>query len=416
MRGWKKLVEIASVRYGRHFSTLLITTEGTPLVRVGDVVSGKANNFYTGPIPSPPMKYLVKRGDIVVSMSGYFTVNRWNDSDALLDLRVMRIRGKHDSSDTDYLFHYLQPVFKHIEDTTEGHRTKNLTAKQVNEIEVFLPTFKEQQRIAEVLNAHTDAIDELKTQIALGRQQLVEERQRLFNIPGVATTTIGGICLKVHGGGTPPTNHPEYYRGDIPWLRTQEIDWNEVTDTEVKISSEALQHSQAELIPAGCVIVAMYGATAGKAAINRIPLSTNQACCNLEVDTTRALPEYVFHYLAREHDHLKSLGEGPRGNLNASKIKGHPIPLPSLEEQRRIVAAIDTFNNNIAALERQVATRIQQYENERDQLMSFPTYRAPLQGADDPGESLDCIGTILESAVSLYHFKYYKGMQVVFCR
>ena len=378
MQRWKKLTEIALVRYGRHFDTMLITTgchaalAMTPMVRVGDVVSGKASSYYTGPIPSPPMKYLVKRGDIVVSMSGNFTVNRWNDSDALLDLRVMRIRGKANSSDTDYLFHYLQPVFKQIEADTEGHRTRNLTAKQVNEIEVFLPPFKEQQRIAEILNAHTDAIDELKTQIALGRQQLVEERQRLFNIPGAAMTTIGGICLKVHGGGTPPTSHPEYYQGDIPWLRTQEIDWNEVTDTEVKISSEALQHSQAELIPEGCVIVAMYGATAGKAAISRIPLCTNQACCNLQIDPRKALPEYVFHWLQHEHPSLKALGEGPRGNLNASKIKGYPIPLPSLEEQRRIVATIDTFYYNIAALERQVAIRIQQYENERDHLMTFP--------------------------------------------
>lgn len=374
MHGRNKLVEIANVRYGRHFESKLITCDSAgpqpsmPMARMGDVASGKASSFYTGPVPSPPLKYLVKRGDIVVSMSGNFNVNRWNDQDALLDLRVMRIRGKANSSDTDYLYHCLQPVFKRIEDRTEGHRTKNLTAKQVNEIEVFLPPFKEQQRLAELLNAHTEAIDALKLQIALSRLQLSQERDRLFNMEGIGMTPLGSLCLHTYGGGTPATSHPEYYKGAIPWLRTQEVDWNEITDTEVKITPEAIAHSQAELVPEGCVIVAMYGATAGKAAINRIPLCTNQACCSLQIDPAMALPEYVFHFLAREHQNLKALGEGPRGNLNATKIKNYPIPLPSVEEQRRIVAAIDTLYNIIRDLELQVAQRIQQYEDCRDQL------------------------------------------------
>lgn len=375
MRRWKKLTEAASVLYGRHFDTSLITTtttQGTPLVRVGDVTTGKANSYFTGPIPSPPMKYLVKKGDIVVSMSGNFNVNRWNDQDALLDLRVMRIRGKQNSSSTNYLFHYLQPVFKQIESATSGNRTKNLTAKKINEIEVFLPEYKEQQRIAEILNGYHNKIEEIKQQIEQQQKLLITFRDELFDIedePETITTTLGEICLNIYGGGTPKTNIAEYYQGNIPWLRTQEVDWNYIDDTEMKISQTAVDHSQAELIPPGCVIVAMYGSTAGKAAINRIPLCTNQACCNLEIDTHRVMTEYVYYWLQREYPHLKALGEGARGNLNASKIKNYPIILPPIAEQRRIVNDIDTINNNIAALERQVTLLREQYENERDQLL-----------------------------------------------
>lgn len=367
MQRWKPLTEAASVLYGRHFDTLLINDHtGTPLVRVGDVTAGKASSFYSGPIPSPPMKYLVKRGDIVVSMSGNFNVNRWNDRDALLDLRVMRIRGKQNSSSTDYLFHYLQPIFQHIESTTVGHRTKNLTAKIVNQIEVFLPEYKEQQRIAETLNEYSDKIEETKQQIEQQQKLLITFRDELFNIenaPETITTTLGEICLHVFGGGTPKTSVAEYYQGDIPWLRTQEVDWNLIDDTEMKISDAAVEHSQAELIPPGCVIVAMYGSTAGKAAINRIPLCTNQACCNLQINPMKALPEYVFHWLQHEHTTLKTLGQGPRCNLNASKIKTYPIIIPPIVEQRRIVNAIDTINNNIATLERKVTLLREQYEN-----------------------------------------------------
>ena len=360
--------------YGRHFDTKLMTDEPafTPLVRVGDVTSGKASTYYSGPIPSPPLKYIVKQGDVIVSMSGLFTVNRWKDRDGLLDLRVLRVRGKNNSSSTSYLFHYLKPVFKQIEEETEGHRTKNLTAKQVNEIEVFLPTFKKQEEIASTLDVLSKTVDNFFRQVELRSLQLTYYRAKLFDLegkPGVRMTTIENICLNIYGGGTPSTTRPEYYRGTIPWLRTQEVDWNEITDTELKITDEAIAQSQAELIPEGCVIVAMYGSTAGKAAINRVPLATNQACCNLEINPSVALPEYVFHYLANEQESLKALGSGPRGNLNATKIKNFPIPVPSLEEQRRIVASIDTFNKYIDNLERQVALRTLQYQYYRDMLM-----------------------------------------------
>lgn len=375
MRRWKKLTEAASVLYGRHFDTSLITheaTQGTPLVRVGDVATGKANSYFTGPIPSPPMKYLVKKGDIIVSMSGNFNVNRWNDQDALLDLRVMRIRGKQNSSSTDYLFHYLQPVFKQIESATFGNRTKNLTAKKINEIEVFLPEYKEQQRIAETLNGYHDKIEEIKQQIEQQQKLLITFRDELFDIedePESITSTLGEICLNIYGGGTPKTSVAEYYQGNIPWLRTQEVDWNYIDDTEMKISQTAVDHSQAELIPAGCIIVAMYGSTAGKAAINRIPLCTNQACCNLQIDPRKALPEYVFHWLQHEHPSLKALGEGPRGNLNASKIKNYPIILPPIAEQRRIVNAINTFYKETSQLEQALEDRKNEYERQRDLLI-----------------------------------------------
>ena len=373
-KGWRKLTEVAGVRYGRHFDTKLMTEDPafTPLVRVGDVIPAKASTYYMGPIPSPPLKYIVKQGDVVVSMSGLFTVNRWNDRDGLLDLRVMRIRGKANSSSTDYLFHYLKPVFKQIEEETEGHRTKNLTAKQVNEIEVFLPAYKEQEEISTTLDVFSSIVDNFFRQVELRSLQLTYYRAKLFDLegkPGVRLTTLENICLNIYGGGTPSTTRPEYYRGTIPWLRTQEVDWNEITDTELKITAEAIAQSQAELIPEGCVIVAMYGSTAGKAAINRIPLATNQACCNLEINPSVALPEYVFHYLANEQESLKALGEGPRGNLNASKIKSYPIAVPPLSEQRRLVGMIDTLSKMISNLERQVTLREWQYGYYRDLLI-----------------------------------------------
>ena len=114
---------------------------------------------------------------------------------------------------------------------------------------------------------------------------------------GVEYRPLEDVCIKISSGGTPNTSHSEYYDGNIPWLRTQEVDWLDILETGVKITDEGLQNSSAKMIPENCVIVAMYGATAAKVAINKIPLCTNQACCNLQVDDEIALYRYVYYWL-----------------------------------------------------------------------------------------------------------------------
>ena len=120
----------------------------------------------------------------------------------------------------------------------------------------------------------------------------------------------------------------------------------------------------------------MYGATAAKVAINKIPLTTNQACCNLEIDETKALYRYVFHWLCKEYWSLKALGQGSQSNLNAQTIKQYIIPLPPLPEQRRIVSILDRFdalcNDLTSGLPAEIAARQKQYEYYRDKLLTFP--------------------------------------------
>ena len=188
--------------------------------------------------------------------------------------------------------------------------------------------------------------------------------------------TLGEICKSVSSGGTPSTSRPEYYGGDIPWLRTQEVDYQVVLSTSMTITKAGLQNSSANWIPANCVIVAMYGATAAKVAINGIPVTTNQACCNLEIDPEQADFRYVFHWISREYEQLKALGEGSQSNLSAKRVRSYPIALPALDEQSRIVAILDKFdaltNSITEGLPREIELRQKQYAYYRDRLLSFP--------------------------------------------
>ncbi len=183
------------------------------------------------------------------------------------------------------------------------------------------------------------------------------------------------ICTKISSGGTPSSRQADYYGGDIPWLRTQEVDYGVIRSTGMTITEAGLKDSSAKWIPANCVIVAMYGATAAKVAVNAIPLTTNQACCNLQVDPEQADYRFVYHWIAKEYSRLKALGEGSQSNLNAQKIKDYLIPVPEIDEQRHIVSILDRFdalvNDLTVGLPAELNARRQQYEHYRDRLLTF---------------------------------------------
>ena len=188
---------------------------------------------------------------------------------------------------------------------------------------------------------------------------------------GVEFKPLGEVCNKICSGGTPLTSNKSYYNGSIPWLRTQEVDWQDVYDTEIKISEEAVKNSSAKLIPANCVIVAMYGATAAKVCINRIPLTTNQACCNLEINCSMAYYKYVYYWLCNSYEKLKAMGEGSQNNINSQKIKNFLIPIPPLAVQEEIVRILDRFSNYAAELQAELQARKEQYEYYRNLLLTF---------------------------------------------
>lgn len=174
------------------------------------------------------------------------------------------------------------------------------------------------------------------------------------------TYKIGDICKRVCSGGTPKSTEPTYYDGDIPWLNTKEINFNRIHSTERCITQKGLDNSSAKWVDANCVIVAMYGATAAKVAINKIPLTTNQACCNLSIDEKIADYYYVYYWLCANYTELASLANGgAQQNLNAQQIKDFEISLPSLDKQRRIAKILGTIDDKIE-LNRRINDNLEQ--------------------------------------------------------
>ena len=162
------------------------------------------------------------------------------------------------------------------------------------------------------------------------------------------TVSLSDICTKIASGGTPLTKRDDYYGGDIPWLRTQEINFGNIYSTEKTITELGLKNSSAKIIPKDSVIVAMYGATAGKSAINKIPLTTNQACCNLIIDNSKADYRFVYYYLVNSYEKLLSAAVGAaQQNLGSKQISAMTINLPPLDQQKKIADVLSSLDEKI---------------------------------------------------------------------
>ena len=142
-------------------------------------------------------------------------------------------------------------------------------------------------------------------------------------------------------GGTPSRKHEEYYNGDILWIKTGELNNGWIYDTEEKITDEGLKKSSAKLFPPYSVLIAMYGATIGKVAILGVPATTNQACA-CAVCNKSLLYMYLFYYCISQKNVFIEKGKGgAQPNISQIILKQHPIPLPPLFEQQRIVERIE---------------------------------------------------------------------------
>ncbi len=311
-----------------------------------------------------------------------------------LHQRAYRICVTSELLDTKYLYHFMSSRFKrYILTKSVGATSISIRKPMLEGFQIPIPcpdnpekSLKIQAEIVRILDTFTELTTELTTELNMRKKQYNYYRNQLlsFEEGEVEWKTLGDVTKKWYSGGTPRAGNPEYYEGgDIPWLRTQEVKFSDIETTEVQITQAALEKTAAKWIPANCVIIAISGATAGRSAINKIPLTTNQHCGCLEIDSTKALYRYVFHWVSFNYENIKSLGQGARGDLNSSIIKNFKLPIPyandaekSLAEQARIVAILDKFDtltNSISeGLPREIELRQKQYKYYRDLLLSFP--------------------------------------------
>ena len=172
-----------------------------------------------------------------------------------------------------------------------------------------------------------------------------------FDVPeGWCWRTLGDLGTW-QDGGTPSRIHKEYYGGNIPWLKTGDLNDGIITSIPEYITEEGLKNSSAKLNPTGSILIAMYGATIGRIGILGMPATTNQACCAC-INNKGIIQKYLFYFLLSHKEEFKALGGGgAQPNISKDIIVKTLIPIPPIKEQERIVSQIDNLLNLLETLD-----------------------------------------------------------------
>lgn len=163
-----------------------------------------------------------------------------------------------------------------------------------------------------------------------------------------------GDIFEIGSGGTPSKSHPEYYGGNIPWVKTGDLKNEYLYEAEDFITEEGLNNSSAKMYEADTVLIAMYGATIGATSILKIDACTNQACAAFKKNE-QVIPEYLYYFLqSKKEKFVKDGVGGAQPNISAGYLKKVEMELPSLEEQREIVDILDKTSDIMVKRNREI--------------------------------------------------------------
>ena len=160
-----------------------------------------------------------------------------------------------------------------------------------------------------------------------------------------------GDLVNTSSGATPLSSNKEYYEnGDIPWINSGEVGQYKINFAEKFITKEGFEKSNTKIFPKDTILVAMYGATAGKTSILNINACTNQAVCAI-LPSENVNNIFLKYKLDSIYDYLVQISSGSaRDNLSQKVIQDLEINLPLLETQQKIAKILSDIDDKIEVL------------------------------------------------------------------
>ena len=237
---------------------------------------------------------------------------------------------------------------------SQGSTFSSINKKDISEIILFIPSFKEQKKIANFLSTVDKKIENLENTISSLENQKKGLLQQIFsqklrfkdkngnNYPNWEKKKLGDITTS-YSGGTPSVNVKDYYNGAIPFIKSGEI---HNSFTETFITETGLNSSSAKLVKKGDLLFALYGATSGDTSISKINGAINQAI--LCVRSTTLNLHYLYQLLNFYRNKLLSIYlQGGQGNFSATIFKNLIFNFPCLEEQTKIADFLSAFDHKL---------------------------------------------------------------------
>ncbi len=296
-----------------------------------------------------------------------------------------------------------------FETSANGLTRVGLGQYAIDNLVVAVPPFDEQVRIAEFLDRETAKIDALiKEQKRL--VQLLEEKRASVILGGITGVCISGADTKESGvdwlgripthwavaavgyvagvdsGATPDRTRADYWGGSIPWVKTGEVNYAPIRETEEYVTDLALRETSLKLAPVGTLLIAMYGqgATRGRVALLETEATYNQACAAIRPGK-RLNVQFLRYFFIAAYAHIRDTGnETSQMNLSTGAVSKIRIPVPPIDEQREIVRTLDQELARLDALVREAALSVGLLQERRSALIS-----AAVTGKIDVREHVD---------------------------
>lgn len=377
--GWetKPLGDLFYVGAGKTMSAAARSGDDkVPFLRTSNVLWDEVDLSEVDEMAIPERELVDKQlepGDLLVCEGG--AIGRaaiWEGGPTPMSFQnhLHRLRPKSDDVDPRFYVYFLQSAFTQLgifEGAGNTTTIPNLSSGRLKALDVPHPSLPEQNAIANSLR-HVQRARRLNDRLIATSEELkAAAMQRLFSqgLRGEAQkeTEIGPIPeswelatidkhFSVVSGGTPSRGNSSYWvGGTIPWVKTTEVKYSVITETEEHITQAGLDGSAAKMLRPGTLLMAMYGqgVTRGKVAILGIEASCNQACAAMTPKDDDVLPRYLYHYLTSRYEAIRGLAHGgQQQNLNLDIVRKINVPVPSAtDEQQAIVDVLDALGRKI---------------------------------------------------------------------
>ncbi|MGN8586815.1 UNVERIFIED_CONTAM: restriction endonuclease subunit S [Campylobacter jejuni] len=299
----------------------------------------------------------------------------------------------HKNIISEYIYYYcISSKFQSILFSKAPQTTLAIFNKtEFSKLEIIYPKdIKKQERIVGILDESFAKIDEsikILEQNLLNLDELMQSAlQKAFNplkdnakenykLPqGWEWKSLGEIG-NTSSGGTPLRNKKEYWEnGSIKWLKSGELNDGYIDFIEENITEEAIENSSAKIFQKGTLLIAMYGATAGRLGILNLDSATNQAVCaflHKDNKNIKFLEKFLFYFLFFIRDKIiKDSFGGAQPNISQTYIKNLQIPLPPLKEQEQIAKHLDFIFEKTKALKELYTKELKDYEELKQSLLN----------------------------------------------
>lgn len=358
----KLLTEVCDIQYGYPFdSTKFSETEGTPLIRIRDVVRGYSETFTTEEY-NPD--YLVHQGDLLIGMDGEFNIAKWGNTPAVLNQRVCRLIPKS-SIDKRYLYYCMPFILKKIEAKTPFVTVKHLSAKELNKAKIPLPSLDEQRRIAAVLDKVGNLITKRKQQLDKLDEMTKAKFVEMFgdtilnpnHLQSIPLQNMADIVSGITKGRK--TNNTELF--EVPYMAVSNVKAGHIDWTTVKtIEATKAEIEQYCLLPYDVLMT--EGGDPDKLGRGAIIKGPPKNCIHqnhifrVRTDRTKLLPQYFEEYLqhAKAKKYFLNCAKQTTGiaSINMKQLRNLPVLLPNWKQQMEFSAFVEQIDRQKLTIKR----------------------------------------------------------------